>query len=164
MHAENVELPHRFVMRDNDVKYTPAFDAVFTTSNTEVKRNTPASPNLRAHVERFIQTLQVECLDKFVAVNERHLNLINREFQWWYNHERPHSARDYLPPGFEAVSSEWVSASAAAAVPAMVRFSATLKFARLVKTGKLSLTRVTVTAIFWTVTPLSPTFAETAVS
>ena len=109
MHAENVELPHRFVMRDNDVKYTPAFDAVFSTSNTEVKRNTPASPNLRAHVERFIQTLQVECLDKFVVVNERHLNLINREFQWWYNHERPHSARNHLPPGSQSPPEEWAT-------------------------------------------------------
>ena len=54
-------------------------------------------------------TLQVECLDKFVVVNERHLNLIDREFQWWYNHERPHSARDHLPPGFESPPEEWAT-------------------------------------------------------
>jgi putative transposase len=33
-----------------------------------VKRNTPLSPNLRANVEQFIQTLKFECLNKFVIV------------------------------------------------------------------------------------------------
>jgi putative transposase len=110
MHAEDVELPPKYVMRDNDVKYTTQFDEVFRASDTEIKRNTPASPNLRAHVERFIQTLQVECLDKFVVVNEKHLNLITREFQGWYNHERPHSARDHLPPACESPPAEWETA------------------------------------------------------
>jgi hypothetical protein len=36
--------------------------------------------NLRAHVERFIQTLKVECLDKFVIVAERRLNYDTREW------------------------------------------------------------------------------------
>ena len=40
----------------------------------EIKRTVPLSPNLRAHVERFIQSLKQECLDKFVIVTERHLN------------------------------------------------------------------------------------------
>ena len=102
MHTEDVEVDHRFVMRDNDAKYTKQFDDVFESSETEVKKNTPQSPNLRAHVERFIQTHQIECLDKFVVVSESHLNLINREFQAWYNYERPHAARDHLPPGLES--------------------------------------------------------------
>lgn len=107
MHAEDVELVPTYVMRDNDAKYTAQFDEVFETNDAKIKRNTPASPNLRAHVERFIQTLQLERLDKFVVVNERHLNLINREFQGWYNYERPHSARDNLPPGCESPPAEW---------------------------------------------------------
>ena len=58
-------------------------------------------PNLRAHVERFIQTLNHECLDKFVIVAERHLNYICREWRLHYNRERPHEARGHLPPGME---------------------------------------------------------------
>lgn len=102
MHAENVELNPTYVMRDNDSKYTDQFDAVFDANDAEIKRNTRASPNLRAHVERIIQTPQVECLDRFVIVSERHLNVINREFQAWYNFDRPHSAQDFLPPGCES--------------------------------------------------------------
>jgi putative transposase len=74
MEAEDMELVPKYVMRDNDVKFTAQFDAVIESSGAKTKRNTPASPNLRAHVERFIQTLKVECLDRFVIVAERHLN------------------------------------------------------------------------------------------
>lgn len=69
---------------------------------SKIKRNTPFSPNLRAHVERFIQTLKVECLDKFVIVAQRHLNYVCREFAIHYNRERPHEARDHLPPACES--------------------------------------------------------------
>jgi putative transposase len=102
MHAEDVMLPPKYVLRDNDAKYTKEYDAVFESSDAEVVRNTVGSPNLRAHVERVIQTLQTECLDKFTIVSERHLNLINRELQLWYNFSRPHSARDFLPPAVDS--------------------------------------------------------------
>lgn len=101
MDAEDLELVPKYVMRDNDTKFTEQFDEVFKSSGTEIKRNTPMSPNLRAHVERFIQTLKVECLDKFVIVAERHLNHVCREWRLHYNRERPHEARGHLPPGFE---------------------------------------------------------------
>jgi putative transposase len=101
MDAEDLELAPKYVMRDNDTKFTAQFDEVFKTSGVEVKRTVPFSPNLRAHVERFIQSLKQECLDKFVIVAERHLNYVNREWRLHYNRERPHEARGHLPPGFE---------------------------------------------------------------
>lgn len=51
-----------------------------------------STPNLRAHVERFIQSLKQECLDKFVIVAERHLNHVNRQGRLHYNRECPHEA------------------------------------------------------------------------
>lgn len=68
MHSEDIELPPKYLLRDNDAKYTVAFDEVFKSTDAEVVKNTPQSPNLRAHVERIIQTHQVECLDRFVIV------------------------------------------------------------------------------------------------
>ncbi|MCL6506364.1 MAG: integrase core domain-containing protein, partial [Bryobacteraceae bacterium] len=101
MDAEDLELAPKYVMRDNDTKFTAQFDEVLKTSGAKVKRNTPLSPNLRAHVERFIQTLKVECLDRFVIVAERHLNYINREWRRHDNRERAHEARGHLPPDCE---------------------------------------------------------------
>ena len=56
---------------------------------------------MRAHVERFIESLKQELLDKFVIVAERHLNHISGEWRLHYNQERPHEARGHLPPGME---------------------------------------------------------------
>jgi hypothetical protein len=61
---------------------------VIASSGATVERNASRGPNLRAHVERFIQTLKHECLDKFVIVTKRHLNSINSEFQVHYKRER----------------------------------------------------------------------------
>ena len=56
MHAEDVQLPPKYVLRDNDAKYTSQYDEVFKSSDAVIVKNTPQSPNLRAHVERIIQT------------------------------------------------------------------------------------------------------------
>ncbi len=76
MHAEDMQLPPKYVLRDNHAKYTSQYDAVFKSSGADVFKNMPQSPNRRARAERCIQTLQVECLDKFVVVSHGHLNLI----------------------------------------------------------------------------------------
>jgi len=102
MAAEDLDLAPTHVMRDNDTKFTAQFDAVIESSGAKIKRTVPLSPNLRAHVERFIQSLKFECLDKFVIVGERHLNHVCREWQRHFNSERPHSARGHLPPAWEA--------------------------------------------------------------
>ena len=47
-------------MRDNDAKFSAQFDEVLKSSGAIVKRNTPLSRNLRAHMARFIQTLTFE--------------------------------------------------------------------------------------------------------
>jgi len=61
-------------MWGNDAKFSPQFNEVLKSSGVIVKRNTPPSPNMRAHVERFTQTLKFECLDEFVVVGEKHLD------------------------------------------------------------------------------------------
>jgi putative transposase len=102
MDADDWELSPQIVMRDNDGKFQGSFDAVIESSGATIHRTVPMAPNLRAHVERFIQSFQVECLDKFVIVAERHLNHIGREYQVWFNTERAHSSRNHLPPTWES--------------------------------------------------------------
>ena len=100
-HAHSTNLPTTIMLRDNDVKYPPGFDTVLKAAGLDVPKMPVRAPNLRAHVERVIQTLQHEALDRLVIVSERHLNFINRHLQDWYNNQRPHSARDHLPPGWD---------------------------------------------------------------
>jgi putative transposase len=110
----------------NDTKFSAQFDEVFKTSGVEIKRTVPLSPNLRAHVERFIQSLKQECLDKFVIVAERHLNYVNREWRLHYNSERPHSAMNHLPPDF-AESQEQTAEIASRDIVCTTRLGGLLK-------------------------------------
>ena len=51
------------VMRDNDTKYTAAFDAGLTAAGIEVRPTPYRSPNLNAYIERWVQSIKSECLD-----------------------------------------------------------------------------------------------------
>ena len=82
----------------NDTKFTAQFDAAIESSGPRIKRNTLVSPNLRAHIDRFMPSLKQQCLYKFVFVAERHLNHINREWRLDYTGGRPHEARGHLTP------------------------------------------------------------------
>jgi putative transposase len=74
------------------------------------------APNTNAYVERFIQTIQQECLDHFVVVSEAHLNYIVREFVRYYHDVRPHQGLGNVPPAMpppmtgddEIVCQEWL--------------------------------------------------------
>jgi transposase InsO family protein len=48
------------------------------------------TPNLNAYVERFIQSVQVECLDHFLVFGEKHFDYLVREYVEHYHQERPH--------------------------------------------------------------------------
>jgi putative transposase len=84
--------PVELVTRDNDSIYREAFDQKFQDSGVKVRRLAIRAPNTNAYVERFIQSLQVECLDHFLAFGEKHLDYLVREHVEHYHTERPHQA------------------------------------------------------------------------
>lgn len=89
-YAQAEDLPVELVTRDNDQIYKQGFDRVMKEAGVESKRLSFRSPNLNAYVERFIQTLQVECLDHFLVFGEQHFNYLVREFVRYYHECRPH--------------------------------------------------------------------------
>ena len=100
-HAKVADIPLTILLRDNDVKYPPAFDEVFRQVGVQIPKMPPRAPNLRAHVERVIQTIKHEVLNAFIVTGEQHFNHILKSAQDWYNSERSHSSRDHLPPGWD---------------------------------------------------------------
>ena len=89
-YAEQAELKVGLVSRDRDHNYRQVFDDACKNRGARVKLLTFRSPNLNAFVERFIQSLQVECLDHFLTFGEKHLDYLVREYVEHYHHERPH--------------------------------------------------------------------------
>lgn len=51
MYVNEHDLLCKVVMRDNDKKHPKTFEAVFTMSTCNIKRNVPAAPNLLVHAE-----------------------------------------------------------------------------------------------------------------
>jgi putative transposase len=90
-------LPASHLLIDHDTKFSAGFDTVFEAEGTEVKRVGPRAPNLNAHVERFIQSVRVECLDHFLICGEKHLRHILTEYLHYYNELRPHQGMGNVP-------------------------------------------------------------------
>lgn len=78
------------LQRDRDTKFTAAFDTELHRSRVKIIKNAFRTPVLNVFVERFIQTIKQECLDRFVVFGSGHLDSICAEFLTHYN-----SASDY---------------------------------------------------------------------
>ena len=89
-YAKAGDLKVELVTRDNDQIYKRGFDRVMTKAGIRAKRLSLRSPNLNAYVERFIQSIQVECLDHFLVFVEKHFDYLVREYLEYYHQERPH--------------------------------------------------------------------------
>ncbi len=82
------------LMHDRDTKFTKEFDRIMQRLRVKVKHTAFRSPNTNAYIERFVQSLQQECLDKFVVFGERHCDVLVREYVEYYLTLRPHQGLD----------------------------------------------------------------------
>jgi putative transposase len=90
--------PLEFLVRDNDGKFTSAFDAVFNAEGIRVIHTPVRAPKANAVAERFVGTIRRECLDWMLIANRRHLQHVLHEFVEHYNGHRPHRALGHAPP------------------------------------------------------------------
>jgi hypothetical protein len=86
------------LIRDNDSKYTEAFDAVFESEDINIIRTPYQAPNANAIAERWVRSVRQECLDKVLILNEAHLRRVLNEFLHYYNNRRPHQSLDQQSP------------------------------------------------------------------
>ena len=63
----------------------------------EVKRVGHQKPNQNAYAQRWVQSLQQECLDRFNVFAPDHLQHIVAQYVEHYNEGRSYQARDNLP-------------------------------------------------------------------
>ena|SRR6266542_3790724 len=82
----------RFLLRDRDSKFTPAFDAAFHADGIEILRAPPGAPRANSICERLVGTLRRELLDRMLILNETHLRRVLDEYVIHYNGHRPHWA------------------------------------------------------------------------
>jgi transposase InsO family protein len=88
----------RFLIRDRDTKFTPAFDDVFRAEGIRVIRTPVRAPTANAFAERFVRTVRQECLDWNLIHGHRHLQTVLDEYVKHYNRHRPHRGLDLSAP------------------------------------------------------------------
>lgn len=90
--------PPHFLIRDNDAKFTAAFDDVFESEGIEVIRTPIEAPKADAVAERFVGTVRRECPDWLLIAGRRQLGQVLRTFVDHYDGHRPHRGLDLAAP------------------------------------------------------------------
>ena len=88
----------RFLIRDNDSKYGPAFARVAAASGITELRTAYRAPRQNATCERFLGSVRRECLDHVLVLGEGHLRRVLREYAGYFNQHRPHQGRQQQVP------------------------------------------------------------------
>jgi putative transposase len=98
MDLEDARSKARFLIRDRDSKFTPAFDAVLADAGLGIVRSGVRTPRMNPIMERWIQTCRRELLDRTLIWNQNHLLHALREFESFYNEHRPHRTLEQAAP------------------------------------------------------------------
>lgn len=95
--ARESGLPIKFVQHDRDKKFPKAFAAALRRLRVKNIPGAYRAPNTNAFVERFIQSIGQECLDRFVIFGEQHMDRVCQEYLAHYHQERPHQSLENEP-------------------------------------------------------------------
>ena len=88
--------PYRFLLHDRHATFSSELDTAVAALGVRALKTPVRTPQANAFCERLIGTIRRECLDFLIALNERHLRAMLREWVSHYNQGRPHSR---LGPG-----------------------------------------------------------------
>lgn len=100
-------LDARYLLLDRDTKFLPLRGVLECTATKPVVL--PArSPNLNAHVERYMRSMKSECLNKMIFFGEASLRRALEEFVAHYHGERNHQGlgNELIEPGAEVGRAE----------------------------------------------------------
>ena len=98
MDLEDAGAQAKFVLHDRDAIFTQAFDAVFQAAGIRVIRSAVQAPRMNSIMERWIGSCRRELLNRTLVWNLRHLMMVLREYENFYNSHRPHRALDQAAP------------------------------------------------------------------
>jgi putative transposase len=80
----------RYLVRDRDSKYGPAFARVAVATGIREVRTAYRAPRQNATCGRFLGSVRRECLDHVLVLGEAHLRRVLREYVAYFNRDRPH--------------------------------------------------------------------------
>jgi putative transposase len=86
------------VLHDRDASFTLAFDAVFQAAGVSVIRSAVQAPRMNSIMKRWIGSCRRRLLDCTLIWNQRHLMIVLREYEDFYNTHRPNRTLSQAAP------------------------------------------------------------------
>jgi len=80
----------QYLLMDRDSKFCDTLRFMLQEAGIDAVRLPPKSPNLNAHLERFLRSLKDECLERMILFGERSLRRSIGQFVDHYHRERNH--------------------------------------------------------------------------
>jgi transposase InsO family protein len=112
----------KLLLRDNDGKFTAAFDTIALDTGIRVIRTPVLAPKANAFVERFVGSLRRECLDHVLVLSGGHLQRVLDNYRSYFNASRPHQGIDQRRPAafdFPAMSTKFLPGTTVDASPVL---------------------------------------------
>jgi transposase InsO family protein len=93
----------RYLLMDRDTKFCESFRDFLDDEGVEPVRLPAKSPNLNAHLERFMRSIKSECLNRMIFFGENSLRRAVRDYLSHYHTERNHQGLEnkIIDPGDE---------------------------------------------------------------
>jgi len=88
----------RFLIRDRDARFTPAFDAVFTSLDADVIKIPARVPVANSICERFVGSVRRELLDRILIANAAHARRVLGQYETHFHTHRPHRSLGQAAP------------------------------------------------------------------
>ncbi|MBO3680463.1 integrase core domain-containing protein [Streptomyces sp. NEAU-YJ-81] len=98
MDLQDANARARYLIRDQDVRYPAAFDAVLQAEGIKAIQTGVRMPRMNAITERWVRSCRAEPLDRTLIWNETHLLHALREYEQFYNDHRPHRTLEGAAP------------------------------------------------------------------
>ena len=101
-------LGKEYLLMDRDGKLCPAFRQILIDEGVEPLLLPPRSPNLNAHLERFMRSIKTECLSRMIFFGEDSLRRAITAYLDHYHAERNHQGLEnrIITPNQEVGSGE----------------------------------------------------------
>lgn len=90
--------PHRFILLDHDSTFDRKVIAFLKATGLDPTRTAIQAPWQNGLAERWVGSCRRELLDHIIALNDRHLYRLIREYVDYYHHDRIHDALEKDAP------------------------------------------------------------------
>jgi transposase InsO family protein len=85
---EELLVQHRVLICDRDTRWSASVRAQLGEVGIRVVQTPYQAPNANAYAERFVRSINEECLDRLIPIGERHFRRAVTEYVAHYHHER----------------------------------------------------------------------------